>query len=173
MLYILGVNHSYQKQSNVRFEKYIRRTIEKLDINVLAEEYSLEACHNRPPIENSILNNFSTELHLHHRYCDPNEEERKILGIRTQEQIKSQLGYAGKVTIVGTPQFYAIEKEKRKDWYIRENEWLNRLRDFDIDNQSILMVIGASHMRSFLKLLREKNIDYNNLKNYSFRDDIS
>ena len=116
-LYLIGVNHAVQfksavaqmfgesesvRQKREAFTAHVAEMIAKLDIEILAEEFSEqgklrpdvreeEACREKltaelgtaPELVNyeTVLEEFSKAKGIEHRFCDPDAEERKALGI--------------------------------------------------------------------------------------------
>jgi hypothetical protein len=88
MFYLVGVDHPIQhtehmtqkKRKSVReFRGHIREKVTSLGIGTIAEEFS-ESLLQRMAVQSTVLP-LATELGVSHRYCDPDREERKKLGI--------------------------------------------------------------------------------------------
>lgn len=87
MVYIVGIGHSIQCDKNFSFsitKKYIndmKKLVIDSDIKLIAEEFSIEALSiQQPPILSTTTKDLSKELKIQHKYCDPNSEERKVIG---------------------------------------------------------------------------------------------
>lgn len=168
MIYILGTSHDYQWKYSSTFNDQILTIISQYKIKCIAEEFSLEACEINN-IRNSILFEIASEMKLKHLYCDPNPEERKLLGIPNAGTIKDIHGGIIKQHILDlktnqiheNPEYFQRKKEiEPKLWPKRENEWIKRIiTNCDI-NQNILMVIGKDHTKTFTNRLLELQINF-------------
>jgi len=121
LLYLIGVNHAVQFKSalsqlfseseSVRakreaFKAHVAEMIDKLGIEVLAEEFSEESKRKPPERETAlndqserarfetalalcnyetVLEQFSKAKGIEHRFCDPDSKERKALGIEESD----------------------------------------------------------------------------------------
>lgn len=103
MIYLIGVNHAvqdyrwsdnqWQKNRKQRelyaklteeFKAYLRSVIKDYEVTLLAEEYNKDALLGI--YDKSILKEIAESLCLTHLYCDPDNKERKQVGIRTDEE---------------------------------------------------------------------------------------
>lgn len=168
MLYVLGLKHYFQNTFHKDFNKYVRNIIKKYNISYLAEEYSTEAAIRFTEDGESQLLKLSYDLKLKHLYCDPTNEEREKLGIPTEDQTIAKLGLKGKKGIT-TGEDSLISEEQHKYWYIREEEWLTRMRDADFLEGNTLFLVGYDHRLNFSKLLRKNDIKYKLFKTRRFK----
>ena len=117
LLYLIGVNHAMQFKGAVAqifgdlesvqkkreaFKGHVGEMIDKLDINILAEEFSDEAKRKSAERETAldeqseqgmwetalaqcnreiVLQQFSKVNCIEHRFCDPDASEKQALGI--------------------------------------------------------------------------------------------
>jgi hypothetical protein len=162
LLYLIGGNHAVQFKSAVSqmfgesesvwkkreaFKAHVAEMIDKLDIEILAEEFSqeakgqpdeaeAEAFRENHPVElgtaleqlswETVLEQFSKAKGIkQHRFCDPDSKERKALGI---EEPDSERGRAQ-----------------------REQVWLSRIAD--CKHRRVLFVCGDTHYDGFAQLL--------------------
>lgn len=143
--YIVGVDHRIQwdRSSNPAwlstlkgFEHYIKAEIQKLNIDLLAEEFSRQSVKmNRCKGEKSILEEIAERTKIKHLFCDPDSEERKSLGIPSEGKEKEEM---------------------------REMEWLKRLENNA--HERILFVCGNDHVESFKEKLIGKGCQVEILK---------
>lgn len=168
MLYVLGLKHYFQNTHNKDFDKYIRSLIKKYSISALAEEYSTEAAFRSTNDGESQLLKMSQTMGLKHLYCDPTNEERKKLGIPTEDQTIDKLGLSGK-KFINFREDSLISQEQKKYWHIREKEWLVRMKAAKFLKGSTLFLVGYDHRLNFSKLLRENNIKYKLFKTRRFK----
>ena len=168
LLYLLGVNHAVQfkpamtqmfadgESEAVRkkceaFKAHVAEMIDKLGIEVLAEEFSdegkresqtrefakscAEAEHEPFDWETACqqfdweteLQKFSKAKGIEHRFCDPDSKERKALGI------------------------------EESDWDKREQVWLSRIAD--CKRRRVLFVCGDNHYDAFAQLLESNGFN--------------
>jgi hypothetical protein len=161
VLYLIGVNHAVQFKSAIltesesvqkkreAFKAHVAEMIDKLDIEILAEEFSEEA--KRKPAgretaldEQSERARFETEVAqcnyetvleqsgkakgIEHRFCDPDSIEKQGLGIEVDPK-----------------------KEKESDRHKRERVWLCRIGD--CRHRRLLFVCGDDHFDAFAQKL--------------------
>jgi len=128
------------------FKARVAEMIDTLGIEILAEEFSQEAKRQPDKQEEeatrekiaaklgtapaplnweTVLEQFSKAKGIEHRFCDPDSEERKALGI---EDPDSKRGRAQ-----------------------REQEWLSRIAD--CKGKRVLFVCGDTHYDDFARLL--------------------
>ena len=144
---LIGTSHRYQMPENPAagaFRTYIGHLHETTPFRAIAEEMSPEELANRRSAL-SICAEFANEVGIHHRYCDPNNEQRRGLRVRHQNIIKAD-GW-----LYSWSQ-ERIQQEIQTSHSIRERYWLDRL--FELDRWPVLFVCGACHIESF-RLLAE------------------
>jgi hypothetical protein len=175
LLYLIGVNHAVQFKSalsqlfseseSVRakreaFKAHVAEMIDKLGIEVLAEEFSEES--KRKPQERetalndqserarfetalalcnyeTVLEQFSKAKGIEHRFCDPDSKERKALGI------------------------------EESDWGKREQVWLSRIAD--CKRRRVLFVCGDNHYDAFAQLLENNGFSVRRGSHYDISDE--
>jgi hypothetical protein len=146
LLYLIGIDHTVQCYSataqlfgepeerqtkRAAFKAHVAEMIDKLDIEILAEEFSEEA--KRKPIRReTVLEQFSKAKGIEHRFCDPNSSEKKALGIE-------------------------VDKETESDWRKREQVWLSRIAD--CKGRRVLFVCGDNHYDAFAQLLENNRFN--------------
>ena len=163
LLYLIGVDHRVQfkdaqtqmfpawepeavRKQREAFKEYVAEMIDRLDIEILAEEFSKrqpdeqeEANRARvapeleetapPPLNwETVLEQLSKFKGIEHRFCDPDSSERKSLGIEVDPQ-----------------------KQTEADWRKREQVWLSRIAD--CKRKRVLFVCGDNHYDAFAQLL--------------------
>jgi hypothetical protein len=155
LLYLIGGRHAVQFKSAMgesegvqkkreAFTAHVAEMIDKLDIEILAEEFNEEAKKESDVREmaavlgktaldealegfswDTVLEQFSKAKGIEHRFCDPNTKEREALGV---EDPDSKHGRAQ-----------------------REQEWLSRIADCKC--KRVLFVCGDKHYDDFAQLL--------------------
>ena len=178
LLYLIGVNHAVQFKSAVSqmfsdsesvrakreaFKAHVAEMIDKLDIEILAEEVSDEgkkesetrefakdfaqAVHEPFDWETARQQfDWETELQkfrkakgIEHRFCDPDSKERKALGI------------------------------EESDWDKRERVWLSRIAD--CKRKRVLSVCGDNHYDAFAQLLESNGFNVRRGAHYDISDE--
>jgi hypothetical protein len=171
LLYLIGVNHAVQFKAAVAqilgesesvhkkreaFKAHVVEMIDKLDIEILAEEFSDEAKRFSDEAERksaeretaldeqsdqamwetalaqcnreTVLQQLGRTNGIEHRFCDPDASERKALGIDVDPR-----------------------KETDADRRRREQVWLSRIAD--CKRKRVLFVCGDDHYDAFAQLL--------------------
>lgn len=141
MLYLIGVHHQLQSNSDHDFAslrryfiQYLSQIVSGLKVQLIAEENSSEALGGF----SSTLAELAQQLNVEHRYCDPNSLERKEAGIMRRDE-------------------YNSPEDKRAADIKREKIWLSRIDPNKAQN--VLFICGANHVTSFILLLRQNNWD--------------
>jgi hypothetical protein len=90
IVYLIGVDHLIQhtkhmtltkKRSVQRFTDYLREQVASRNITAIAEEFSEEALQKSGVGVQSTLQPLAKQLHICHRFCDPDTDERERLGV--------------------------------------------------------------------------------------------
>lgn len=163
MFYLIGVSHdiqSYEPGKNLndgqrRLSDCLTRLTSEVELAVIGEEMSLERLHRRISIPHEI----AQKAGVSHRFCDPDEKERQILGYRDWNTISLDLwlnSEDGWYLSSADLDAKAGAVELVHYFPMRERFWLNCLAD---DKQSeIAFVLGDGHVENFTKLLAENRI---------------
>ena len=187
LLYLIGVNHAVQfkpatsqmfpngeseavRKKREGFIAHVAEMIDKLDIEVLAEEFSVEgkkesqtrdfvkdlakAVHEPFDWESerqqfdweTELQKFSKAKDIEHRFCEPDWSERKALGIEVDPR-----------------------KETESDWRKREQVWLSRIADCKL--RRVLFVCGDNHYDAFAQLLESNGFNVQRGAHYDISDE--
>ena len=152
----MGVNHAHQYPGNPHgssenFTSFLESESRRYDIDLLAEEMSLEALR-RQHLKISSVQMVATRLEIRHVLCDPDQLERERLGIPSTEEIKAELAIGACMT---DTQISILDKKERSFWPKREEEWLRRANT--INHRTCLFVIGSAHIPTFFSLLNQSN----------------
>ena len=154
---LVGTHHKFQRPVNgphaAEIESF-RNTIRELcflqKVHAIAEEMSLHALQEKGVTE-SVAQQLCAELGLRHQLSDPSPEEKRELGIRQDNNIKTE-GWLNNWTpeqIDAAVLKYGNDASDR----IREQEWLTRIQELDV--WPLLFICGADHFTPFAALLRE------------------
>jgi hypothetical protein len=179
LLYLIGVNHAVQFKSAVAqmfgesesvrekreaFKAHVEKMIDKLDIEILAEEFSeqgklrpdareAEALREKVTAElgtapeplnwETVLEQFSKTKRIEHRFCDPDSQERKALGIEDPDSERGRVQ--------------------------REQVWLSRIADYK--HRRVLFVCGDNHYDAFAQLLESNGFSVRRGPHYDISDE--
>jgi hypothetical protein len=159
MIYLVGVNHGVQfvnrhSDRNVinAFEDYLRDTSKEYDIQLIAEEMSMESL-KKWEATRSVCKSVTDELGIKHAFCDPDSIERKKIGIKLEKEISEELGYG---QILSDSQVNKLDEILKTQWPLREQFWLEKILAAKRDRT--LFVLGSSHIESFSDLLKQKDV---------------
>ena len=148
---LIGTSQKYQILSNAaapEFQALIEEVCVRFHIRAIAEEFSSEGLAQKDAAW-TVCKEVADALHLRHRYCDPNNEQRAALGVRGENDIRAR-GFLAN----WDPE--TIEQEVRKSHAIRERYWLERL--LEVNCWPALFVCGTNHVVPFQTLLRINGI---------------
>ena len=181
LIYLIGVNHAVQfkpvesqmfpdwesesvQRKRETFKAHVAEMIDKLDIEILAEEFSkrqpeeqeeanrarvaAELGETAPPPLNyeTVLEQFSKAKGIEHRFCDPDTKQREALGFEVDPK-----------------------KETKSDWEKREHVWLSRIAD--CKHSRVLFVCGDNHYESFAQLLENNRFNVRRGPHYDIRNE--
>ncbi|HNW28506.1 MAG TPA: hypothetical protein PKN50_08525 [Spirochaetota bacterium] len=166
MVHIVGIDHLVQYNGPVpegirsEFRSYLVQMCRKLDIRVIAEEFSEEALRDVYHASADTAQEAARILGIEHRYCDPGSEQLAELGIpffgdlREAARIKLQAPVSYILDNALRKKVIACASEMaRTYWHIREQYWLDRI--MDILDLNILFICGHEHADRFKGLLVE------------------
>ena len=151
---LVGANHAHQHPGSPHgrselFASFLIVQATSLDVDLIAEEMSVEALA-RANVNRSTVQEVALSLRIPHLFCDPNEVERKALGIPNREELKKRRN----ITRVFGAEEQLLVADEKSYWPTREQEWLTRLRK--TRHNKVLFVHGPDHVITFAQLL-ERN----------------
>jgi hypothetical protein len=151
VVYIVGTDHRLQTadgRATARqiesFRSFLREVCQSRRVVAIAEEMCVEGVRQFS-LEESICLQEAKRLGLHHRYCDPDTEERKPLNIRTKSELEMEV-FFDRLTRAD------LAEEVRRASAKREKIWVDRLRA--LNASPVLFVCGADHPHSFADEVR-------------------
>jgi len=115
--------------------------------DIIAEELNEEAIKKWKALD-SVARNTATSLGIRHLFCDPDSQERKVLGIKCYKEIAQQLGYGHVLT---REQSSFVEEIEKTYWERRERFWLDKL--INVQFAKCVFLVGANHVGRFNALL--------------------
>lgn len=144
---LIGTSHTFQRPQSSgagEFLSFIRHTCDAFNIQAIGEEMSIEGLQKHDETQ-SICERYAAIKKIPHRYCDPDNSQRKLLSVKDGGDIKRDGFY-------GSWSRKKIEREIRKSYTIREQFWFDRL--IELNTRPLVFVRGANHVRPFSSLLR-------------------
>lgn len=164
MIYLLGVDHKIQHDGPLgpqpehteMFVDAVSNIIEDLSIEVIVEEFNEDA-KRLNEVTKGVVEKIAAVKNIRLIYCEPSKEERERNGILTEPQIFKKLGFDILADLT-TEQRDAVDEKILKQFEIREALWYDTAKD--VMGSTVLCIIGARHVPTFGKLLREKGHEY-------------
>jgi len=171
MIHIIGTRHSLQvwtdairngesldarREAVEAFESYLADVARSLKVDLIAEEASDTwiAAHGHGA--SSVAKDVVTSLGIQHLFCDPDTGQRRALGLKVGEELRTHAMTVSKET--GREWTDVHDAEIKKQFSTREAVWLERLEGCGPNNRSIIFVCGADHVDTFKAALDAKNI---------------
>jgi hypothetical protein len=149
---VIGTSHTYQRPGHATegaFRQLIKEVCAALKVRAVAEEMSLEALVQKDTSE-SLCEEIAKAAGLPHRYCDPDNEQRRALNIRGRQNIEWE-GFSCDWSE------QQIEQAVAADHAIRERYWFEQLSQ--LNSWPVLFVCGADHLDGFCAMMKNKGVD--------------
>jgi len=148
---LLGTSHPIQRGEDNKSEKfsiYIEQLIRDYSIKAIAEEIDGES--------KLIAQKLAEEKNIIHKLIDPNNEEKKILQIKDEDEIKKEILQIPGCDKLDSGQWNdkadeEIDKLEQISYRQREEEWFKRIKE--LNTFPLLVICGANHYEPFYKLL--------------------
>jgi len=161
-VHLIGTDHRYQLCGHQganweAFKRYLSSFCQTEAIDLIAEELNEWEIERSKPqgATSSVARDVASRLGIKHLFCDPDEADRKRLGINSRKELANSIGVVGHFL---TPeQSTRICQMIREQWPIREGFWLEKLQRTDFSHCAF--ILGANHVESFAKLLTSKGFD--------------
>lgn len=162
MIYLLGIRHPLQTEWDrpgpnlskrfERFKSFLSDTVRSTMVAAIAEETNqeIENRTNKKSIARLIAEGMCPPIL--YIPCEANSEERKALGIPTDEEIHNRCRDPGRSE--GLEQ--CRDSELLKYFPLREKFWIERLRQVVVG--ATLVLCGPDHIRTFFCRLTENGI---------------
>lgn len=163
MIYLIGTKHEFQHNGHggidgrpkEKFISCLENEIKAHGIFLVAEEFNEEALQ-KSNATISILLHIAEKFKIKHLFCDPNTEERKIIGIPSGEEIKGRLNIKSPV-YENSVDDNRIKEERRKYYPARENFWFEKIQIYL--NKPMIFLCGFDHLENFKLLLDNKGYE--------------
>lgn len=162
MILLLGISHNYQWDKNevycTNFINYLKRTIPKLNIKVMAEEWAIDHFQEwaYKSIHSTSIYDVANELRIKHIYADTDRATDKKIGIKRDGDIKSDLGIKGCELCMKKEDKKKYNQLREPNHRKREQYWLSQI-DWAI-KEKMLFICGYLHIPSFSQLLTDRGI---------------
>jgi hypothetical protein len=167
MLHIIGIDHGVQTrkadeeetEAQQAFSRLLTQSIQDIHPTFIAEEESEQHLLDANKI--SIAERVAHSAGIKHRFCDPNQEERRSMGyIGTNDLLtwhKPRLGYNQSLQLANLK---AMAIEVGQYFLRREQCWLRGLDG--CREQDAVFICGDGHIesKSFTTLLESEDIPY-------------
>lgn len=163
MIYLLGISHNYQWDKNsieqIVFINYLKTTIQKLNIQIIAEEWSLNTFKEKAYkcIHSTSVFDIAKEFKVNHAYIDTDREIDKKLGIKRDDDIKKELGIRRCEKCMKNEDREMLNKLRMPNHRKREQYWLTQINE-DLKKEMIF-VCGYHHILPFRELLNKQGIN--------------
>jgi hypothetical protein len=160
MVHLIGTSHKFQvvgTSPNAEFLTYLLGAVTALEATVVAEELSADGERIvGGPNGRSVASIVAERCAIKHVFCDPDRKEREQLGLKSDAEIE-RIAMSAWFATDEDPNAVA-DRERRKDFPIREGIWLERLRPF-LAELSIVFVCGAGHIDTFGPRLAAEGVE--------------
>jgi hypothetical protein len=154
---LIGLNHSYQLKGYAseweKFKSYLMALCLREHPDLIAEELNEEGI-KKWNADDSVARRVAEVLKIDHLFCDPDSDQRKILGIKCHKEITQELGYSNVLT---KQQSLEVDKIEKSYWEKRERFWLDRLMRKKFEK--CIFLIGGDHVDRFNALLMSRGIE--------------
>jgi hypothetical protein len=157
-IYLIGTRHKFQVRDPQNlasdadaFKSLVTNAATQYQVRLIAEEMNLESLESRGATQ-SICQEVAHALGKPHCYCEPNSNERAVLGIEDVDDLVIRLE-AWLNCPRGTSQEDADKKAQpriRAKHEKREKEWLRRLKAHGLF--PVLFICGDDHVNYFREL---------------------
>lgn len=159
MIYLVGIRHEFQHNgrgsideiSKKKLISYLESTIKEHGVSLIAEEFNEEALQKSNATIDTV-GCLADKLNIKHLFCDPNTEERKIIGIPSCDEIKKGLGFTK--PYLSHDEVKTLDAEKKKYFPQRENFWFEKIKKYP--DEVIIFLCGPDHVEGFESLLVDK-----------------
>jgi hypothetical protein len=141
MIYIVGVTHDVQclKNENSEEAKEFYNNMMELcndnGITVIIEEFS-ESAKSKNQCDYATMEKLANDIGIEHEFCDPTCEERNELGISDTIAIQLNAFFDDN---------FNQDAEKEKQFEIRENYWLDIIKDYYFDDDQEYEILVSAH----------------------------
>ena len=167
MVYLIGVDHLVQyrgplpESNREEFLSYILDCCCAYRVRTIAEEFSEEALREVYLSDADTAVEAAMILGIEHRFCDPEEEDLRRLGIPYFAEIRDEVMKRRGITtsfILDNELRRSVRMETeqivRSFWPIREQYWYERIRD--ALTHPLLFICGHEHVEGFSRLLESR-----------------
>jgi hypothetical protein len=167
--HLIGLSHGAQmkdkgvpeNEAQKEFRACLESALGSLKPNLVAEElseYALEYVGEQKQVkQESLTKLIADSASIEHRFCDPNDEERKEIGYVEGSAKVLELMLGDEPLSSEEINLRAFGTEVHKHWPARERFWLDKLGE--VKGKVVVFVCGDGHIDSFKSLLAKHGID--------------
>jgi len=165
MLHIIGVDHHVQSrkpgdkepEAQRAFSRLLKQIIQDVHPTFIAEEESEYNLLKHEKI--SIVKEIADSERIEHRFCDPDEAQRKAIGyLRSDEILSRRRDLLGRNLRFEECSLMARAIEVGPHFRRREQFWLQGLNGCHAQNA--VFICGDGHIESFTNLLEDEGIPH-------------
>ena len=169
MLHIIGLHHRVQaklpnedlNEGQKAFSQCLRASILSIKPALVAEEHSKEVLKSLGKV--SIAKEIAGLESIDHRFCDPESDERSVIGYKGASDIEVEMSMQSRWDLPGEQRgIVARAIEIGRYFPKREECWLKYL-DADLcRSKEVLFACGDVHVESgsFMTLLEDQHVPY-------------
>ena len=162
MIFLLGISHNHQWDKNgadcVNFVNYLKITVPKLCIKIIAEEWSIKLFEEDVyrNIQSTSIFDLANELRIKHIYVDTDRETDKKLGIKRDGDTKRESGIRGCELCMRKEDKEKYDELCAPNHRKRERYWLTQINK--VIKEEMIFVCGYHHVPHFSQLLNSNKI---------------
>jgi hypothetical protein len=168
MIYLIGVEHRLQSISvggeetpeQIKYRSCLERAIEQYDPTVVAEEYCEDGlkmwAYLRGTPHEYFTKRITDSKGVKHLPCDTGTEVKCVLGFQGTAGWRQQISWLDNHESYKNDEFLPEALDVIKDFALRENYWLEQLRD--VLHEDVIFVCGDYHVDTFGQRLHNKGI---------------
>jgi hypothetical protein len=168
MIHIIGIDRYYQvltdakrhgaaKQEIARFQRYLSAAVKRLGAGMIAEQASQEWVEGHGPGAMPVASRAAALNNIKHRYCDPDPEDRRACGLKTEGELWDIAN--GIAMRTGRDIVEVWREEIRENFEAWEAIWLSRLKIRGISKMAVIFVCGADHADTFKAALEANGFE--------------
>jgi hypothetical protein len=169
MLHIIGLNHKVQAkfpaadldEAQQAFARRLRASIQEVNPVLIAEEHSEEVLKTLGKV--SIAKEIAVQEQIRHRFCDPEAEQRRVIGYKKSSDIETEMSQKSRWDLPDEQRgIVARAIEIGRYFPKREQFWLECLDAGLCRSAAVVFACGDVHIESgsFTKLLNDHEVPY-------------
>jgi hypothetical protein len=168
VIYLIGVEHGVQSISvageetadHTQYRHCLEQAIQEYQPTIVAEEYSEDAVSRSAIVRNTpqefFTRKITTARGVKHLLCDPDLRTKYSMGYQERTGWEMQISRLSTREPPSDRALLAAALEVVKDFPLRENYWLQHLKD--VLQQEVVFVCGDYHVDTFGSRLKNNGI---------------